>query len=93
VRIPDTALNADGLMPPLEDVVVGDRWEAFFESPIGGPRCYGRAERDGWRQLFTMGPEYARSEVADVGRLQIAIRERDLLRVRFDRVCGAFHSA
>jgi len=65
----------------------------YVESPNGGPRCYTRAERDGWRHLFTMGPEYARFEVADAGRLQIAIRERDLLRGRFDRVCGIFDSA
>lgn len=85
------------LRSDLQDVedfhYVENKLLGYVESPNGGPRCYARAERDGWRHLFTMGPEYARFEVADAGRLQIAIRERDLLRGRFDRICGIFDSA
>jgi hypothetical protein len=32
-------------------------------------------------------------EVADAGRLQVAIDPRDLRRGRFDRACGIFDSA
>jgi hypothetical protein len=37
--------------------------------------------------------EPAGFEVADVGRLQVAIAPRDLRRGRFGRVCGVFDSA
>jgi hypothetical protein len=62
----------------------------------GGGRCWERTRRrtGAWRHLLTIGSDSAvRFEVADAGRLQVAIAPADLRRGRFDRVCGIFDSA
>lgn len=68
----------------------------YGATPNGGDGCYAKTQRARrpWRHLLTVGPDYAlRFEVADAGRLQVAIAPGDLRRGRFDRVCGTFDSA
>ena len=65
-------------------------------SPNGASSCWERTQRrlGAWRHLFTIGLDYRIGfEVADGGRLQIAIPPGDLRSGRFDRVCGIFDSA
>jgi Domain of unknown function (DUF1963) len=67
-----------------------------IRSPNGGSFCWERTQRrhGAWRHLFTIGLDYRIGfEVADGGRLQIAIPPGDLRSGRFDRVCGIFDSA
>ena len=67
-----------------------------IRSPNGGSSCWERTQRrrGAWRHLFTIGLDYRVGfEVADGGRLQIAIPPGDLRSGRFDRVCGIFDSA
>jgi hypothetical protein len=66
------------------------------KSPNGGSPCWGRTQRrrGAWRHLFTIGLDFRVGfEVADGGRLQVAIPPGDLHSGRFDRVCGIFDSA
>jgi hypothetical protein len=66
-----------------------------IRSPNGGSFCWERTQRrlGAWRHLFTIGLDYRVGfEVADGGRLQIAIPPGDLRRGRFDRACGIFDS-
>ena len=100
----DVRIADDRLMPMVElreDLRgrPGDpahRLLGYIDSPNGeGGRCWNRTRRrnGAWRHLFTMGwDEGLRFEVADAGRLQIAISPADLRRGRFDRVCGIFDS-
>jgi hypothetical protein len=65
-------------------------------SPNGGSSCWERTQRrrGAWRHLFTIGLDYRIGfEVADGGRLQIAIPPGDLRSGRIDRVCGIFDRA
>jgi hypothetical protein len=67
-----------------------------IRSPNGGRFCWERTQRrlGAWRHLFTIGLDYRIGfEVADGGRVQIAIPPGDLCRGRFDRACGIFDSA
>jgi hypothetical protein len=67
-----------------------------IRSPNGGRFCWERTQRrlGAWRHLFTIGFDYRIGfEVADGGRVQIAIPPGDLRRGRFDRACGIFDSA
>lgn len=67
-----------------------------IRSPNGGSSCWKRTQRrvGAWRHLFTVGLDFGIGfEVADGGRLQIAIAPDDLRSGRFDRVCGIFDSA
>jgi Domain of unknown function (DUF1963) len=66
-----------------------------IQSPNGETHCWERTQRarGAWRHLFTIGPDYRVGfEVADGGRLQVAIPPGDLRSGRFDRACGSFES-
>ncbi len=76
--------------PKLEHRLLG-----YSRSPNGENSCWERTQRRRrtWRHLFTIGPDYGVGfEVADGGRLQIAIPPDDLRTGRFDRACGGFDS-
>jgi hypothetical protein len=67
-----------------------------IKTPNGEGRCWRLTQRPrgAWRHLFTIGYDLRLGfEVADGGRLQIAISPGDLRSGRFDRVCGIFDSA
>jgi hypothetical protein len=68
----------------------------YVDSPNGENGCSQLAQRrtQPWRLLATISwDEGVHFEVADSGRLQIAIAPRDLRSGRFDRVCSSFDSA
>ena len=65
-------------------------------TPNGETRCWRRSQRreGAWRHLLTIGADWRVGfDVADTGRLQVAIPPADLWAGRFDRVCGSFDSA
>lgn len=65
-------------------------------SPNGETRCWERTQRreGAWRHLLTIGPDSRLGfEVADGGRLQVALPPQDLENGRFDRACGIFDSS
>jgi Domain of unknown function (DUF1963) len=67
-----------------------------IRTPNGETSCWGRTQRRraAWRHLVTIGLDFGVGfEVADGGRLQVAIPPGDLRSGRFDRVCGVFDSA
>jgi Domain of unknown function (DUF1963) len=67
-----------------------------IKSPNGATSCWERTQRrrGAWRHLLTIGLDFGIGfEVADGGRLQVAIPPGDLHSGRFDRVCGIFDSA
>ena len=71
------------------------RMLGYVETPNGENRCWERTQRrrGAWRHLFTMGPDWRLGfEVADGGRLQVAVPAADLRAGRFDRACGGFDS-
>ena len=96
----DVRLADDRLFPFFEfrDGLRGaasQRLLGYVDSPNGeGEPCWNRTRRrkGAWRHLFTMNQDLG-FEVADGGRLQIAIGPRDLRRGRFGRTCGIFDSA
>ena len=68
----------------------------YLDTPNGeSGRCWSRTRSavSPWRHLLTVGhDERIGFEVADGGRLQVAIDPRDLRRGSFRRVCGIFDS-
>jgi hypothetical protein len=85
----------DGLRAPLGDVE--HRILGYLDTPNGeSGRCWSRSRRStgAWRHLFTMGMDFGVGfDVADAGRLQVAVPPADLRGGRFDRACGIFDSA
>ena len=68
----------------------------YVDTPNGGGSCYARTQRPAgaWRHLATIGWDPRLGfEVADAGRLQIALPAEDLAAGHFDRACGIFDSA
>lgn len=80
--------------PLFEDL--SHRLLGYVDPPNGGNHCWERTEdpADAWQHLMTFGYDPGIGfEVADGGRLQVAISAQDLQQGRFDRVCGIFDSA
>jgi len=75
----------------------GHRLLGYVDAPNGAESpCWNLTQKVAapWRHLLTIGTDSVLGfEVADDGRLQLAISPRDLARGRFDRVCGIFDSA
>ena len=74
---------------------LGHRMLGYVETPNGETSCWERTQRrrGAWRHLFTMDADWRVGfDVADGGRLQVAIPPADLRNGRFGRACGSFDS-